>query len=170
MRLVSGSGPCCINRECTPFRGPAPDPRTPRRGPGRPRNVGVCTDVPAHRGSRRCGRSPVYLRTGSPQMSVFDTIRIAASGLTAERFRMDVAAGNLANSRSTRSTTGTMYQPVAPVFEALTMSPDGAQGVAAVGVARIGGDPIRVYDPTHPDADAQGFVSYPDVDAGAQMT
>lgn len=103
-------------------------------------------------------------------MSVFDTIRIAASGLTAERFRMDVAAGNLANSRSTRSTTGTLYQPVAPVFEAIPMSPDGAQGVAAVGVAAIGGDPIRVYDPTHPDADAKGYVSYPDVDAATQMT
>ncbi len=103
-------------------------------------------------------------------MSVFDTIRIAASGLTAERFRMDVAAGNLANSRSTRSTTGTMYQPVAPVFEAVSMSQDGAMGVAAVGVSPIGGDPIRVYDPSHPDADPQGYVSYPDVDAAAQMT
>jgi flagellar basal-body rod protein FlgC len=39
-----------------------------------------------------------------------------------------------------------------------------------VGVAPIGGAPIRVYDPTHPDADAQGYVSYPDVDAGTQMT
>ena len=103
-------------------------------------------------------------------MSVFDTMRIAASGLTAERFRMYVAAGNLANSRSTRSTTGTIYQPVAPIFESMTMSADGAQGVAAVGVANIGGAPIRVYDPTHPDADANGFVSYPDVDAATQMT
>ena len=103
-------------------------------------------------------------------MSVFDTIRIAASGMTAERFRMDVAAGNLANSRSTRSTTGTLYQPVAPIFEAVSMSPDGAMGVAAVGVSPIGGDPIRVYDPTHPDADAKGYVTYPDVDAATQMT
>ena len=103
-------------------------------------------------------------------MSVFDTIRIAASGLTAERFRMDVAAGNLANARSTRSTTGTMYQPVNPVFEAVAMSQDGAMGVAAVGLTPIGGDPIRVYDPSHPDADGQGYVSYPDVDAGTQMT
>lgn len=103
-------------------------------------------------------------------MSVFDTIRIAASGLTAERFRMDVAAGNLANARSTRSTTGTLYQPVAPLFEAVTMAGDGAMGVAAVGVQAIGGSPIRVYDPTHPDADAQGYVSYPDVDAATQMT
>jgi flagellar basal-body rod protein FlgC len=104
-------------------------------------------------------------------MSVFDTIRIAASGLTAERFRMDVAAGNLANARSTRSASGGgVYQPTAPIFEAMTMSPDGAQGVAAVGVAPVGGSPIRVYDPTHPDADANGFVSYPDVDVAAQMT
>lgn len=103
-------------------------------------------------------------------MSVFDTIRIAASGLTAERFRMDVAAANLANSRSTRSSAGGVYQPTAPIFEAMTMSPDGAQGVAAVGVAAVGGGPIKVYDPTHPDADAGGFVSYPDVDAAAQMT
>jgi len=83
---------------------------------------------------------------------------------------MDVAAGNLANSRSTRSTTGSLYQPVAPIFEAVSMSPDGAMGVAAVGVADVGGAPIRVYDPTHPDADAQGYVSYPAVDAATQMT
>ena len=46
-----------------------------------------------------------------------------------------------------------------------------SQMVALTGsVAPIGGDPIRVYDPTHPDADAQGYVSYPDVDAATQMT
>jgi flagellar basal-body rod protein FlgC len=103
-------------------------------------------------------------------MSVFDTIRIAASGLTAQRFRMDVAAANIANARSTRSTTGTsLYEPTAPVFASVSMTDDGAQGVASVGVARIGGDPIRVYDPTHPDADTTGFVSYPDVDVATQM-
>lgn len=103
-------------------------------------------------------------------MSVFDTMRIAASGLTAQRFRMDIAAGNIANSRSTRSTTGTLYQPVAPVFQAVTMTGEGAMGVAAVGVTPTGGEPIRVYDPTHPDADAGGYVSYPDVDVASQMT
>lgn len=103
-------------------------------------------------------------------MSVFDTIRIAASGLTAQRFRMDTAAANIANSRSTRTTTGgELYQPTAPIFASMVMSPDGSQGVAAVGVARIGGEPIRVFDPSHPDADAAGFVSYPDVDIATQM-
>jgi flagellar basal-body rod protein FlgC len=109
------------------------------------------------------------MKPGS-SMSVFDTIRIAASGLTAERFRMDVAASNIANARSTRSTTtGGIYQPTAPIFSAIAMGPESTQGVAAVGLAPIGGDPIRVYDPTHPDADANGFVSYPDVDVATQV-
>ncbi len=102
-------------------------------------------------------------------MSVFDTMRIAASGLTAERFRMDTAASNLANQRSTRTAQGGPYQAVAPVFSAVSLGNDATPGVAVTGVAAVGGDPIRVYDPTHPDADAQGFVSYPDVDVAANM-
>lgn len=102
-------------------------------------------------------------------MSVFDTIRIAASGLTAERFRMDTAAANLANQRSTSTAAGGPYQPIAPVFSAVSLGQATTPGVAVTGVANVGGDPIRVYDPTHPDADAQGFVSYPDVDVAANM-
>jgi flagellar basal-body rod protein FlgC len=103
-------------------------------------------------------------------MSVFDTIRIAASGLTAERFRMDAASSNIANQRSTRNADGTgPYQPVVPFFQAIAMAADGTPGVAATGLVPVGGDPIRVFDPTHPDADAEGFVAYPDVDVAAQM-
>jgi flagellar basal-body rod protein FlgC len=103
-------------------------------------------------------------------MSVFDTLRIAASGLTAERFRMDVAASNIANARSTRTVDGTgPYQPTEPFFQAVQLSANATPGVEATGLVKTGGDPIRVYDPTHPDADAQGFVSYPDVDVAAQM-
>jgi flagellar basal-body rod protein FlgC len=103
-------------------------------------------------------------------MSVFDTIRIAASGLTAERLRMDVAASNIANQRSTRNAAGTgPYQAVVPVFQTVDLGA-GTPGVAATGLVAAGGDPIRVYDPTHPDADAKGFVSYPDVDVATQMT
>jgi flagellar basal-body rod protein FlgC len=104
-------------------------------------------------------------------MSVFDTIRIAASGLTAERFRMDVAASNIANQRSTRNADGTgPYQPVAPFFQSVAVGDGETPGVAVTGLVPVGGDQIRVYDPTHPDADAQGFVSYPDVDVATQMT
>ena len=119
-------------------------------------------------------------------MSVFDTIRVAASGLTAQRLRMDIAASNIANAQSTRSANGSgPYQPESVVFSAQMLSvtsggiggssssfsgPSGAApGVAGVAIVTPKTPPIRVYDPTHPDADATGFVSYPDVDIAAQM-
>ena len=119
-------------------------------------------------------------------MSVFDTIRVAASGLTAQRLRMDIAASNIANAQSTRAADGSgPYQPESVVFSAQMLSvtsggiggssssfsgPSGAApGVAGVAIVTPNTPPIRVYDPTHPDADATGFVSYPDVDIAAQM-
>jgi flagellar basal-body rod protein FlgC len=124
---------------------------------------------------------------GTPTMSVFDTIRIAASGLTAQRLRMDVAASNIANAQTTRNAAGTgPYEPESVVFRAQTLpgSSNGgigtaagnlsslsgaAPGVAAVAIVTQNRDPLRVYDPTHPDADVNGFVSYPDVDIAAEM-
>lgn len=119
-------------------------------------------------------------------MSVFDTIRVAASGLTAQRLRMDIAASNIANAQSTRAANGSgPYQPESVFFSAQMLSapsggiggssssfsgPSGAApGVAGVAIVTPNTPPIRVYDPTHPDADAAGFVSYPDVDIAAQM-
>ena len=104
-------------------------------------------------------------------MSVFDTIRIAASGLTAQRLRMDVAASNIANAGSTRSLDGTgPYAPESVVFSAeLVAAGTPAPGVAATTVVTPNTSPIRVYDPGHPDADAEGFVEYPDVDMAAQV-
>jgi flagellar basal-body rod protein FlgC len=103
-------------------------------------------------------------------MSVFDTIRIAASGLTAQRLRMDVAASNIANAQSTRTADGGPYQAESVVF---TPEPMGAgaeaRGVAALAIVTPNQTTNRVYDPTSPDADAQGFVSYPDVDIASQM-
>lgn len=103
-------------------------------------------------------------------MSVFDTISIAASGLTAQRLRMDVASGNIANAESTRSAAGGPYRPESVVFSAQPVSANAsAPGVAAVEIATPNSGPLRVYDPTHPDADAHGFVSYPDVDVATQV-
>jgi flagellar basal-body rod protein FlgC len=107
-------------------------------------------------------------------MSVFDTIRIAASGLTAERLRMDVAASNLANANSTRTQNGQPgqpYQEEAVVFEATQMGPmSAAQGVSAVAIVEPPKPNVRTYDPTNPDADASGFVNYPNVDVASEMT
>jgi len=107
-------------------------------------------------------------------MSVFDTIRIAASGLTAQRLRMDVAASNLANAQSTRTqggAAGVPYQEEAVVFQAQQMGPmAAAQGVSAVAVVKSTRPDTRVYDPGNPDADTNGFVNYPNVDVASEMT
>ena len=107
-------------------------------------------------------------------MSVFDTIRIAASGLTAERLRMDVAASNLANAQTTRVQGGQIgqpYQEEAVVFQAQQMGPmSAAQGVSAVAIVRPNHPNTRVYDPNNPDADQSGFVNYPNVDVASEMT
>ena len=107
-------------------------------------------------------------------MSVFDTIRIAASGLTAERLRMDVAASNLANAQTTRTQNGqagTPYQEEAVVFQATQMGPmAAAQGVSAIAIVQPAKPDVRTYDPTNPDADASGFVNYPHVDVASEMS
>jgi flagellar basal-body rod protein FlgC len=107
-------------------------------------------------------------------MSVFDTIRIAASGLTAQRLRMDVAASNMANAQTTRTQNGQAgqpYQEEAVVFQAQQMGPmPAAQGVAAVAIVQPPKPNVRVYDPTSPDADQTGFVNYPNVDVASEMT
>lgn len=102
-------------------------------------------------------------------MSVFDTLRIAASGLTAQRLRMDVAASNIANAGSTGRPGGSPYAPEAVVFAAVPVGRAETPGVAALAVPAIGRT-IRVYDPNHPAADANGFVALPDVDVAAEIT
>jgi flagellar basal-body rod protein FlgC len=106
-------------------------------------------------------------------MSVFDTIRIAASGLTAQRLRMDIASSNLANAQTTRSATnpGEPYQAQAVVFQARQMGPSSAaQGVSAIAIVNPVRPNVRVYDPGNPEADQQGFVQYPNVDVSSEMT
>ena len=107
-------------------------------------------------------------------MSVFDTIRIAASGLTAERLRMDVAASNLANAQTTRTQggqAGQPYQAEEVVFQAQQMGQMAAdQGVSAIKIVQSTQPNTRVYDPTNPDADSTGFVNYPNVDVASEMT
>src|ERR1700760_4801848 len=101
-------------------------------------------------------------------LGVFSAMEVAASGLSAERTRMNTVASNLANARTTRTAEGGPYKRLDPVFEAVGL--DDAQGVVAteggvskVKVARIQQDTrpgMMVYEPSHPDANAQGYVEY----------
>jgi flagellar basal-body rod protein FlgC len=104
---------------------------------------------------------------------------ISASGLRAQRLRMDVIAANLANAQSTRTPEGGPYRRRDVVLEATSagesfedlLTPGGAPS-AAVRVARIVTDqhpPQLVFDPGHPDANADGYVAMPNVNVVTEM-
>jgi flagellar basal-body rod protein FlgC len=103
-------------------------------------------------------------------------ITASASALTAERTRIEVAVSNLANAESTRSEDGTPYRRRDVLLATnRTSSFDvalGRSGATGVTVAAIVEDTTpfrRRYEPSHPDADPDGFVSLPNVDAPQEM-
>jgi flagellar basal-body rod protein FlgC len=104
--------------------------------------------------------------------SLFGSLGISGSGMTAERMRMDVIAENLANADTTRTEDGTPYRRKEVVLQSGSSS--SFQSVLnGVQVAGVVDDPTparRVYEPGHPDADAQGYVTLPNVDPVTEMT
>ena len=117
-------------------------------------------------------------------MGLFDALDISGSGLTAERLRMDVTAENLANAQTTRGADGQPYRRKEVVLReagdgfagALRSAVAAGSGSSAAGrgveVAGIAEDPLpnrRVYDPGHPDANAEGYVTMPNVNPVTEM-
>lgn len=111
-------------------------------------------------------------------MSFFDALSSSASALTAQRLRMDIISNNLANANSTHSAKGGPYRRQMAVFESRQDFKQNLQGrltrtPAGVKVSKIVEDqaPFRqVYDPGHPDANAQGYVLLPNVNTIQEMT
>ncbi|NLJ73545.1 MAG: flagellar basal body rod protein FlgC [Firmicutes bacterium] len=106
-------------------------------------------------------------------MSTFKAFRISASGLTAERLRMDTIANNLANANTTRTEEGGPYRRQVPVFAPLldkSIRGGGkVQGVQVMGIVSDPSPPQIVYDPQHPDADGDGYVEMPNVHLVKEM-
>lgn len=113
-------------------------------------------------------------------MNFFSAMEIAASGLSAQRTRLNVLSGNLANARTTRGADGGPYRRLDPVFEAVSVANrfkdlrNDAQARQAfmVQVPEIRADdspPQQLYDPQHPDADEQGFVQMPNINVVEEM-
>lgn len=106
---------------------------------------------------------------------LIDTFNIAASGLSAERLRLHTIATNMANARTTRTPEGGPYQRRIPVFEAVPVDRFGdemdraTQRVEVTQIATDNRPPERVYDPGHPDAGPDGYVSYPDINVLQEM-
>lgn len=115
-------------------------------------------------------------------MSLFQGFDICASGMTAQRFRTDIIAENVANVNTTRTEDGTPYRRKIVTFAekqdnlfrdvmAQTSRYSGGMGVKVSKVTEDDEtDYIMEYDPSHPDADENGYVSYPNVNIVTEMT
>jgi flagellar basal-body rod protein FlgC len=98
-------------------------------------------------------------------MTIFGAIGVAGSGLTVYRKWLDAVSDNIANMNDASPTSEAAYQQSSIVARAM----DGGQGVQVAGVERGSAVGRLVYEPTHPLADADGYVRYPDIDLGEQM-
>ncbi len=118
-------------------------------------------------------------------MSMFSAFNINASGLTAQRYRMDVISENVANASTTRTADGTPYRRKVVTFEekggqttfsrvlgeAAYSHGYSGQGVKVSGLYQdYETEMKKVYDPSHPDADDDGYVTYPNVNIITEMT
>lgn len=113
-------------------------------------------------------------------MSLFNSLSVSASGMTAERQRAEVLVENIANADTTRTASGGPYrrqdvvfqsQDVTSPFSSIFDSQMSSQG-AGVGISQVITDqsePDRRYMPGHPDADKDGYVSYPKVNPAEDM-
>ena len=117
-------------------------------------------------------------------MGLFTGIDASASGLTAERLRMDVISNNIANANTTRTERGGAYHRKFVVFEPRTREPKSFEQnlMRAIGLTKQAGEGVRavsimednsqgplVYDPGHPDANADGYVEKPNVNIVQEM-
>ena len=105
-------------------------------------------------------------------MTLIQGFDVAASGLTAQRVRMETVASNLANIHATRTPEGGPYRRRMPVFQTVSADPirtGSAQGVRVQQIAVSEAEPLVRFEPGHPDADAAGFVQYPNIDPVIEM-
>lgn len=110
-------------------------------------------------------------------MSLFGSLQVSASGMNAERTRAELLVENMANAETTRTPEGGPYQRKDVVFSSEEQtSPFSAvfqnevgTGVAVSDVVTDTRDPIKRYMPGHPDADANGYVSFPNMNPAEDM-
>ena len=116
-------------------------------------------------------------------MSVFSGMNISSSGMTAQRTRLDIIAENIANVNTTRDANGNVYKRKSVIFQekgvpsfqetllGTTHSGAVGQGVKITDIIEDNETECRmVYDPSHPDANEDGYVYYPNVNTVTEMT
>ena len=106
-------------------------------------------------------------------MALFNVFDIAGSAMTAQSLRLNVVASNKANADSVTGSDGQPYRAKQVVFQARPVSASSPRGVNGVTVARVVDDPSPmklVYEPNNPHANADGYVTMPNVDVVEEMT
>lgn len=111
-------------------------------------------------------------------MSFLTTLDISASGMNSQRTRMNVIAGNVANLNVTRTPEGGPYRRKDVIFQTIKIKSFASElnsamigeGVEVTSIYEDSSPFIKKYEPNHPDADADGFVSYPNVNIVEEMT
>lgn len=102
------------------------------------------------------------------QDNLFNTFNVAASGLTAHREWMDLISGNIANAETTQTPEGGPFRRQLALF--MEMNDGGqARGVKVKQVVDDDSELRKVYEPNHPHADEEGYVSYPNVNVVMEM-
>jgi flagellar basal-body rod protein FlgC len=104
-------------------------------------------------------------------MDFLTALHVSGTALSAERVRVNLASSNLANAETTRDANGNMYRRLDPVFESMPLgdaseiapNATGPMGVRVSHIVADSGPGRKVYSPGHPDADPDGFVTFPDV-------
>jgi flagellar basal-body rod protein FlgC len=114
-------------------------------------------------------------------MSTMNAMNVSASGMTAQRLRMDIISQNIANVNTTRDENGNPYRRKEVIFsekdnstfqDVLSRTSEAVgNGVKVTQIVDDNDAQMRkVYDPSHPDADADGYVTYPNVNIVQEMT
>ncbi len=105
-------------------------------------------------------------------MNLISGVDVSASALNAQRTRLDIVAQNIANAHTTRGPNGKAYQRQVVAFETEMMRTGNGPALAGIRIAGINRDPTpgqQVNDPQHPDADADGMVTMPNVNLAFEM-
>lgn len=105
-------------------------------------------------------------------MSIFNIFAISSSALDAQSKRLNVVASNLANAESTTSANGQPYRARQVVFKAFPVGGNQLANGAGVRVSEVVDDPTplrRIFDPKHPSADKNGYVTMPNVNVVEEM-
>lgn len=102
-------------------------------------------------------------------MSLFNIFNVAGSGMAAQSQRLNVVASNLANADSATSANGQPYRAKQVVFSAVPVDGGNVPGVRVVAVVEDNSPMKMVYDPKHPMANEQGYVTMPNVNVVDEM-